>query len=78
MGTINIIFAAPGRTSSHLSRVMSIAHLPIEDLKPKPKRARVENWPAMSFSEEDKVRTIQLHDDALVVTLKIGGMMLRE
>ena len=27
----------------------------------------------MSFSEEDKVRTIQPHDDALVVTLKIGG-----
>ena len=27
----------------------------------------------MSFSDEDKVGTIQPHDDALVVTLKIGG-----
>ena len=27
----------------------------------------------MSFSEEDKVGTIQPHDDALMVTLKIGG-----
>ena len=27
----------------------------------------------MSFSDEDKVETIQPHDDALVVTLKIGG-----
>ena len=27
----------------------------------------------MSFSEEDKMGTIQLHDDALVVTLRIGG-----
>ena len=27
----------------------------------------------MSFSDEDKVGTIQPHDDALVVTLRIGG-----
>ena len=30
-------------------------------------------WPILSFSDEDKVRTLQPHDDALVVTLKIGG-----
>ena len=29
--------------------------------------------PALSFSNEDKIGTIQPHDDALVVTLKIGG-----
>ena len=28
--------------------------------------------PALSFSDEDKIGTIQSHDDALVVTLKIG------
>ena len=27
----------------------------------------------MSFLDEDKMETIQPHDDALVVTLKIGG-----
>ena len=27
----------------------------------------------MSFSEEDKMGIIQLHDDALVVTFRIGG-----
>ena len=27
----------------------------------------------LSFSEEDKIRTIQPHDDALVITLWIGG-----
>ena len=27
----------------------------------------------LGFSDEDKVGTIQFHDDALVVTLKIGG-----
>ena len=78
LGTINVIFAALRRTGSHPSRVMSIARLPVEDLKPESKRARVENRPVMSFFEEDKVGTIQPHDDVLVVTLKIGGMMLRE
>ena len=28
---------------------------------------------ALSFSDKDKVRTLQPHNDALVVTLKIGG-----
>ena len=42
-----------------------------EDSRPEPKRARVENQPAMSFSEKDNVRIVQPHDDALVVTLKI-------
>ena len=31
----------------------------------------------MSFSEEDKVGTIQPHDDALVITFKIGGYDVR-
>ena len=27
----------------------------------------------MGFSDEDKIETIQPHDDALVITLRIGG-----
>ena len=27
----------------------------------------------MGFSDEDKIRTIQPHDDAIVITLRIGG-----
>ena len=77
MGTINVIFAAPGRTGSHPSRVMFVARPPAEDSRPEPKRARVETRPTMSFSEEDKVGTIQPYDDALVITLKIGDMMFR-
>ena len=73
MGTINVIFTALWGTSSHPSKVISVARLPAEDSKPKPKRAKVENQPTMSFSKEDKVGTIQPHDDALVVTLRIGG-----
>ncbi|XP_050254004.1 uncharacterized protein LOC126700064 [Quercus robur] len=38
-----------------------------------PKRARMEARPALSFSDEDKVGTIQPHDDALVITLRIEG-----
>ena len=50
---------------------MSVARLSSEDNSHKPKRARVE-WPlVMGFSDEDKVRTIQPHDDTLVITLRI-------
>ena len=56
---------------------MFVARPPAEDSRPEPKRARVENRPTMSFSEEDKVGTIQPYDDALVITLKIGDMMFR-
>ena len=52
---------------------MSVARLPAEGSKLELKRARVENRPMMSFSKEDKVGTIQPHDNALVVTLRIGG-----
>ena len=52
---------------------MFLAGPPIEDSRLEPKRAKVESQPALSFSDEDKVRTIQPHDDALVVTLRIGG-----
>ena len=33
--------------------------------------------PVLGFSNEDKVRTIQPHNDALVVTLRIGGYDVR-
>ena len=37
------------------------------------KRNRVMVPPTMGFSEEDKEGTFQPHDDALVVTIRIGG-----
>ena len=54
LGTINVIFAAPGRTGSGPSRVMSVARLPAEDSNSEPKRARIDIQPALSFSDEDK------------------------
>ena len=72
-GTINVIFAAPGRTGSCPSRVMSVARLSSEDTSHEPKRARVKRPLVMGFSDENKIGTIQPHDDALVITLRIGG-----
>ncbi|XP_050248966.1 uncharacterized protein LOC126696236 [Quercus robur] len=62
-----------GKTGSHPSRMMSIAWPLAEDFNSEPKRDRVEIRPALSFSDEDKVGTIQPRDDTLVVTLRIGG-----
>ena len=73
LGTINVIFAALGRTGSCPSRVMSIARLSSGDINQEPKRARVERPLVMGFSDENKIGTIQPHDDALVITLRIGG-----
>nr|XP_023871968.1 uncharacterized protein LOC111984572 [Quercus suber] len=73
LGIINVIFAAPRRTGSHPFRVMSVAQPPTEDSNLELKRTRKEIPPALSFSDEDKVGTIQPHDDALVVTFKIRG-----
>ena len=52
---------------------MSVARLSSGDLNQEPKRARVERPLVMGFSNEDKIETIQPHDDALVITLRIGG-----
>ena len=52
---------------------MSIARPPIDNSNPEPKRARVEVRLTLSFPNEDKVGTMQSYDDALVVTLRIGG-----
>ena len=37
------------------------------------KRAKIQIQPTLGFSDEDKVGTIQPHDDALVVMLRIWG-----
>ncbi|XP_050242181.1 uncharacterized protein LOC126691157 [Quercus robur] len=71
--TINVILAAPGRTGSSPFRVMSVGRFSTEPDDRESKRARVIATPLIGFSEEDKQGTLQPHDDALVVTLRIGG-----
>ena len=59
LGTINVIFAAPSRTRSSPSRVMSVARLSSEGINQEPKRARMERLLIMGFSDEGKIGTIQ-------------------
>ena len=51
---------------------MSVARLSSKDTNQEPKRARVKRLLVMGFLDKDKVGTIQPHDDALVITLRIG------
>ena len=75
LGTINVIFAAPGRTGSYPSRVMSVSRSSAEEYSSMSKRAKMDIPLVLGFSDEDKVGTIQPHDDALVVTLRMVGTM---
>ena len=71
LGTINVIFAALGRTGSSPSRVMSVAWLPVEDPSSSLKGAKMDIQPILGFSDENKIGTIQPHNNSLVVTLRI-------
>nr|XP_023886372.1 uncharacterized protein LOC111998508 [Quercus suber] len=72
VGTINVILAAPGRTGMRPSRVLSVAQVAAGESQSEPKRARKGCHPTLTFSEEDKDKTTQPHDDTLVITLRIG------
>ena len=52
---------------------MFVARLFPEDGSHEPKRSKLEWSLVMGFSDEDKIGTIQSHDDALVIILQIGG-----
>ena len=73
LGTINVIFAALGRTGSCPSRIMSVSYYSNEGSSSMPKRIKMNVPLVLGFSDEDKLGTIQPHDDALVITLRIGG-----
>ncbi|XP_075662946.1 uncharacterized protein LOC142632428 [Castanea sativa] len=73
LGTINVIFATPRRTGSCPTKVMSVSRTLAEEYHSEPKRIKGNTPPILGFLEEDKVGTIQPHDDDLVVTLRIGG-----
>ena len=74
LGTINVIFAALGRTGSCPSRVMSVVRLSANEDGLEPKRARILTQLTSAFSDEDKAGTIQPYDYGLVVTLRIRGV----
>ena len=71
--SINVIFAALGRTESYPSRIMSVSCCSNKSSSLMPKRVKMNVPLVLSFLDKDKLGTIQSHNDALVVTLKIGG-----
>ena len=73
LGTINVIFVALGRTRSCPSKIMSVYCYSDEGSNSMPKRVKTNVPLVLSFSDAYKQGTIQSHDDALVVTLRIGG-----
>ena len=75
LGTINVIFATLGRTGSCPSRIMSVSCCSGEDSSLMPKRVKMNVSLVLSFSDADKLGTKQPHDDALVVTFELVGMM---
>ncbi|XP_050248970.1 uncharacterized protein LOC126696243 [Quercus robur] len=52
---------------------MSVARLPTEIDDWESKKVKRMASPMLGFSDEDKIGIIQSHDDALVITLRIGG-----
>ncbi|XP_050251247.1 uncharacterized protein LOC126698212 [Quercus robur] len=52
---------------------MSVARISTEDNDREPKKAKKGASPMLGFSDEYKIGTIQPHNDALIVTLRIGG-----
>ena len=72
MGIINVFLATLGRIGTRPSRVLSLAQLPTEEPQSEPKRAKMNFHPTLSFSKEDKIKNTQPHDNALLITLRIG------
>ena len=67
-------FCTPSHGVGSLSSVMSMASKPeLEEQIRESKKVRLEALTTLGFFEEETVRTLQPHDDALVVTLWIGG-----
>ena len=56
---------------------MSVVRLSANESNSKPKRAKVLTQPTLGFLDKDKIETIQPHNDALVVTLRIRGYDVR-
>ena len=74
LGTINVVFAKSGNSGGSSTRVMSVnGGYDLEAGDQASKRDRLMVTPTLGFFEEDKEGTLQPHDDALVVTIRIGG-----
>ncbi|XP_030958733.1 uncharacterized protein LOC115980642 [Quercus lobata] len=72
LGVIEVIHAAPRGTTA-AKRVLTVACTGGDSAE---KKKKVE-WLTISFGEDDLEGTVQPHDDALVVTARIGGFLVK-
>ena len=72
LGVIKVINAAP-RGVATVRGVLTVAYAEGE---PPEKKMKV-GWLKISFDEEDLEETIQPYDDALVVTARISGFLVK-
>ncbi|XP_050259094.1 uncharacterized protein LOC126704105 [Quercus robur] len=56
---------------------MFVARLSTKDNNRESKKSKKGASPVLGFLDEDKIGTIQPHDDALMVTLRIGGFNVK-
>jgi len=69
-----VIFTKPRGDAGTCSRVMSMVMGPDSESGCRaPKKTKMEATPTLGFSEKDKEGTFQPHNDALIVTIRIGG-----
>ena len=74
LGTINVSLARPRNNGTSGTEVMFVGGgCDMEANDQALKRTGLMVTPTLGFSEEDKQGTFQPHDDALVVTIRIGG-----
>ncbi|XP_023894650.1 uncharacterized protein LOC112006600 [Quercus suber] len=74
LGTINVIFAALREEPRLASRIMLVSsQVEGPEGEALSKRPRILDQLIIGFYEDDKLETIQPHDNALVVTLRIAG-----
>ncbi|XP_075667260.1 uncharacterized protein LOC142636852 [Castanea sativa] len=81
LGTINVILTQPRGDFGNPSRIMSVQNKcgteDVEENHQTNKRLRSSVTLTLGFSDKDKEGTFQPHDDALVVTVRIGGYDVR-
>ena len=77
LGMIEVIHAVPRGTNATGSRVLAVASTRECSENQQPVKKMKSRLKPIAFDEEDLKGTIQLHDDALVITAQISGFLVK-
>ena len=77
LGVIQVIHAAPRGTIITRRGVLTIASTRDCSRKQPPEKTMRIGWEPIAFGDEDMRGTIQSHDDVLVVTAQISGILVK-